>query len=101
MGLVTDEGWTTAEGEPTRPRRSADQRAHRCDTEHDNITPFMLYRSECARSVPVADPPSTLAPRFYKSTSSAIFLAMSSIESSSVLRPLREPRSGLMARISS
>src|SRR5919199_307032 len=25
--LATDEGWTTAEGAPTRPRRSADQRA--------------------------------------------------------------------------
>ena len=29
--LATDEGWTTAEGAPTRPRRSADQRAHRCE----------------------------------------------------------------------
>lgn len=34
-------------------------------------------------------------------TSSATFLAMSSMESSSVLMPLREPSNGLMARISS
>lgn len=40
-------------------------------------------------------------PRSYTATSSAIFLAMSSMESSSVLSPLREPRSGLTDRISS
>ncbi len=49
----------------------------------------------------LADQFSKLATMFYKPTSSAIFLAMSSSESSSVLRPLREPRSGLIARISS
>lgn len=46
-------------------------------------------------------PLSRFATRVYTATSSAIFLAMSFSESSSVLRPLREPRSGLIARISS
>ncbi|NKQ59381.1 hypothetical protein HFP15_41770 [Amycolatopsis sp. K13G38] len=97
--------WTD-HGDITRALRAMARLMDEFDDQAVEPVRKALRRDSCRIDEPTegwpgGTPLARFATRFYKATSSAIFLAMSSSESSSVLRPLREPRSGLIARISS